>query len=122
MSTPTADPHAVVTAVARRRTRSARLRRRRRQVVFWLVVAVLAGTGTFAAGLLAAPVDYSFEPQAPQAVLLLDSHGRPFATIRSPQNEDPVSSKQIPQVMTDAIMAAEDERILAHRAVDPLPA
>jgi penicillin-binding protein 1A len=122
MSTPTADPHAVVTAVAERRTRSARLRRRRRQVIFWLVVAVLAGTGTFAAGLIAAPVDYSFQPQAPQAVLLLDSHGRPFATIRSPQNEEPVTSAQIPQVMKDAIVAAEDERFFAHSGVDPLAA
>ena len=122
MSTPTPDPHAVVTAVAERRTRSAQLRRRRRQVVFWLVVAVVAGTGTFAAGLLAAPVDYSFQPEAPQAVLLLDSQGRPFATIRSPQNEEPVTSEQIPQVMKDAIVAAEDERFFAHKGVDPLAA
>jgi len=122
MSTPTADPHAVVAAVAERRTRSARLRRRRRQVVFWLVVAVLAGTVTFAAGLLAAPVDYSFEPQAPQAVILLDDQGRPFATIRSPQNAEPVTDKQIPKVMRDAIVAAEDERFFAHSGVDPLAA
>ena len=87
-----------------------------------MVVAVLAGTGTFVAGLLAAPVDYSFQPQAPQAVLLLDMHGRPFATIRSPQNEEPVASKQIPQVMKNAIVAAEDERFFAHSGVDPLAA
>ena len=122
MSTTTPDPQAVVAAVAQRRTRSARLRRRRRQVVFWLVVAVLAGTVTFAAGLLAAPVDYSFEPVAPQAVILLDSHGHPFATIRSPQNAEPVSGKDIPQVMKDAIVAAEDERFFAHSGVDPLAA
>src|SRR4051794_6935589 len=122
MSTTTPAPQAVVAAVAQRRTRSARLRRRRRQVVFWLVVAVLAGTVTFAAGLLAAPVDYSFEPVAPQAVILLDSHGHPFATIRSPQNAEPVSGKDIPQVMKDAIVAAEDERFFAHSGVDPLAA
>jgi penicillin-binding protein 1A len=122
MSTPSSAPDAVVTAVAARRTRSARLRRRRRQVVLWLVVALLAGTATFAAGLLAAPVDYSFEPQAPQAVILLDSHGRPFATIRSPQNEEPVDGKQIPQVIKDAFVAAEDERFFAHSGVDPLAA
>jgi penicillin-binding protein 1A len=122
MSTPPPDPQAVVAAVAERRTRSARLRRRRRQVILWFVVAGLAGTGTFAAGLLAAPVDYSFEPQAPQAVLLLDNHGRPFATIRSPQNEEPVTSKQIPAVMKNAIVAAEDERFFAHKGVDPLAA
>ena len=86
------------------------------------MLAVLAGSITFAAGLLAAPVDYSFQPQAPQAVLLLDSHGRPFATIRSPQNEEPVSTSQIPQVVKDAFVAAEDERFFAHKGVDPLAA
>src|SRR3954452_3092399 len=122
MSTTTPDPQAVVDAGAQGRRRSGGLRRRRRQVVFWLVVAVLAGTVTFAAGLLAAPVDYSFEPQAPRAVILLDSHGHPFATIRSPQNAEPVPGKDIPQVMKDAMVAAEDERFFAHRGVDPLAA
>ena len=86
MTAPARAPRDVVKAVAERRSRSARLRRRRRQVVLWLVLAIIAGTVTFAAGLLAAPVDYSFQPEAPQAVILLDSAGKPFATIRSPQN------------------------------------
>ena len=90
--------------------------------MLWLVLAAVAGTVTFGAGLLAAPVDYTFQPEAPQAVLLLDMHGRPFATIRSPQNEDPVTSDQIPVVMKDAIVAAEDERFFAHSGVDPLAA
>jgi penicillin-binding protein 1A len=122
MTTPTRAPHAVVTAVTERRSRSARVRRRRRQLLLWLVVGVLTGTVTFGAGLLAAPVDYSFQPAPPQAVLLLDSHGRVFATIRSPQNEEPVTSKDIPQVMKNAIVAAEDERFFAHSGVDPLAA
>jgi penicillin-binding protein 1A len=122
MTAPAPAPHAVVTAVAERRSRSARLRRRRRQVVLWLVLAMVAGAVTFAAGLLAAPVDYSFQPQAPQAVILLDSHGRPFATIRSPQNEDPVTTAQIPTVVRDAFVAAEDERFFAHSGVDPIAA
>jgi penicillin-binding protein 1A len=112
----------VVTAVAERRSRSRRLRRRRRQVLLWLVVGALVSTVTFAAGLLAAPVDYSFQPEPPQAVLLLDSHGRVFATIRSPQVEEPVASRDIPQVMKNAIVAAEDERFFEHRGVDPLAA
>jgi penicillin-binding protein 1A len=110
----------VVAAVARRRTRSARLRRRRRQVALWAIVAVLVGVGSFGAGLVAAPLDYSFHPQAPQAVLLLDSDGRVFATIRSPQDQEPVRSAQIPTVVKDAVVAAEDERFFSHSGVDPL--
>jgi penicillin-binding protein 1A len=110
----------VVAAVVERRTRTARRRRRRRHVVLWLLLAVLVGIGAFAGGLLAAPIDYGFEPLPPQAVLLLDSSGRLFATIRAPQEQEPVASKDIPQVLKDAVVAAEDERFFAHRGVDPL--
>jgi penicillin-binding protein 1A len=114
------SPHQVVAAVAERRSRSARLRRRRRQLALWVVVAGLVGAGSFGAGLLAAPLDYSFQPLPPQAVLLLDSAGRVFATIRAPQDQEPVRSDQIPAVMKNAVVAAEDERFFAHRGVDPL--
>ncbi|MDQ1703892.1 MAG: hypothetical protein QOF18_258, partial [Frankiaceae bacterium] len=114
------SPHQVVAAVAERRSRSARLRRRRRQLALWVVVAGLVGAGSFGAGLLAAPLDYSFQPLPPQAVLLLDSAGRVFATIRAPQDQEPVRSDQIPAVMKNAVVAAEDERFFAHRGVVPL--
>jgi len=86
----------------------------------WFVVAVLVGVGSFGAGLLAAPLDYSFQPTPPQAVLLLDSHGRVFGTIRAPQDQEPVPSSEIPPVMKNAIVAAEDERFFNHSGVDPL--
>src|SRR4051794_7324882 len=114
------SPQLVVAAVAARRFRSAQARRRRRQVALWGLVAVLVGMGSFGAGLLAAPLDYAFQPAAPKAVLLLDSSGNVFATIRSPQDREPVTSKQIPNVMKQAVVAAEDERFFEHSGVDPL--
>ena len=113
---------AVLDAVTERRSRTARVRRRRRQLALWFLAAILVGTTTFGAGLLAAPVDYNFQPQAPQSVLLLDDRNRVFATLRSPQAEEPVPGSQIPQVMKNAIVAAEDERFFAHSGVDPLAA
>jgi penicillin-binding protein 1A len=113
-------PTRVVAAVVERRSRSARRRRRRRYVVLWMLLAVVVGLGAFAGGLLAAPIDYGFEPLPPQAVLLLDSSGRLFATIRAPQDQEPVPSADIPQVLKDAVVAAEDERFFEHRGVDPL--
>jgi penicillin-binding protein 1A len=110
----------VATAVAERRFRSARARRRRRQLAVWALVGVLAGAGSFGAGLLAAPLDYDFQPLPPQAVLLRDHDGRVFATIRAPQDQEPVRSADIPNVMKQAIVAAEDERFFEHRGVDPL--
>ncbi|MDQ1697544.1 MAG: penicillin-binding protein [Frankiaceae bacterium] len=119
-SLPPRTPNVAVAAVAERRSRTARLRRRRRQIALWMVVAVLVGAGSFGAGLLAAPLDYSFQPVPPQAVFLLDSDGRFIATIRAPQDQEIVRSDQIPAVMKNAVVAAEDERFFAHRGVDPL--
>src|SRR3954453_18788649 len=116
----TRRPRDVGTALAQRRSRSAMLRRRRRQVALWTVVAALVGAGSFGAGLIAAPLDYSFQPVAPKAVLLVDSAGRVFATIRAPQDQEPVPSRQIPAVLKNAVVAAEDERFFAHRGGDPL--
>src|SRR3954466_10770048 len=113
-------PTRVVAAVVERRSRTARRRRRRRHVILWMLLATVVGAGAFAGGLLAAPIDYGFEPLPPQAVLLLDSSGRVFATVRAPQDQEPVPSADIPQVLKNAVVAAEDERFFAHRGVDPL--
>ena len=110
----------VVVAVAERRSRRARARRRRRQVALWAVVAVLVGVGSFGAGLLAAPIDYNFQPIQPKSVLLLDNSGRFVASIRSPQDQELVSSQKIPVVLKNAVVAAEDERFFEHAGVDPL--
>ena len=124
IQSPARPPHGgtseVASAVARRRFRTTYLRKRRRQVALWLVVAVLVGIGSFGAGLLAAPIDYSFQPEPPQAVLLLDASGKVFATLRSPQDQEPVASADIPKFMKDAVVAAEDERFFQHAGVDPL--
>ena len=124
IQSPARPPHGgtseVASAVARRRFRTTYLRKRRRQVALWLVVAVLVGIGSFGAGLLAAPIDYSFQPEPPQAVLLLDASGKVFATLRSPQDQEPVPSADIPKFMKDAVVAAEDERFFQHAGVDPL--
>jgi penicillin-binding protein 1A len=107
-------------AVVARKTRNAQARRRRRQVVGWAALAIIVGTVSFAAGLVAAPLDYNFRPVPPKSVLLLDSEGQPFATVRSPQVEDPVPGSQIPLVMRQAIVAAEDSRFYSNSGVDLL--
>jgi penicillin-binding protein 1A len=106
-------------AIAARRSRSAHIKRRRRQVLFWAVAAVVVGAVAFGSGLVAAPLDYNFEPVPPRSVLLLDSDGQSFATVRSPQIEDPVAASKIPVVMRQAIVAAEDETFYSNRGVDP---
>ena len=49
-----------------------------------LVLALLVGTTTFVAGLLAAPFDVRAVPPAPKPVLLLAADGTQFGQIRPP--------------------------------------
>jgi penicillin-binding protein 1A len=107
-------------AIAARRNRAAHVRRRRRQVLGWLTLAAVVGLSSFAAGLLAAPLNYDFQPVPPKSVLLLDQSGRQFATIHSPQIEHPVPASDIPLVMRQAMVAAEDKSFYSNSGVDPL--
>jgi penicillin-binding protein 1A len=107
-------------AIAARRNRAAHVRRRRRQVLGWLVLAVIVGLVSFAAGLVAAPLNYNFQPVPPKSVQLLDSTGQVFATIHSPQIEHPVPASKIPLVMREAIVAAEDKSFYSNAGIDPI--
>src|SRR3954451_18604066 len=102
------------------RPRGARQRRRRRHlIVLWVMVALISGTGAFTAGLLSAPVDFT-TPAPPKSALLLDSAGKVFATVRSPYQREEVPAGQIPLVMRDAIVSAEDRNFFKNSGVDPL--
>ncbi|HUR14410.1 MAG TPA: transglycosylase domain-containing protein [Mycobacteriales bacterium] len=82
-----------------------------------LVLATAVGSVTFVAGLLAAPIDLAVAPP-PSSVLLLAADGRQFATLQPTERHDNVAAQDIPQVMRDAIISAEDENFLTHRGVD----
>src|SRR3954467_9044186 len=123
--------HAPARKVAPRPRRAApvptRARRRRRsragtvaRVLLVGIVACVVGATTFVTGLLAAPIDLAVPPP-PKSALLMASDGRTqFATIPPPQRRTVVPPEDIPQVMRHAIIAAEDERFLEHKGVDPL--
>jgi penicillin-binding protein 1A len=115
--TPARDPR---TILADHRQRRARGRRRRRWVVVWLVMAAVVSLACFGAGLLAAPIDYNFQPVPPKAVQLVDEQGHVFATIEPPQQQKPVTSSQIPAVVKQAFVAAEDQRFYSENGVDPI--
>ena len=112
---------------SRARQHAAQRRRRRRRarlVARALLVGVLAlvvGIGTFVGGLLSAPIDFqrALAP-TPAAAILLAADGRQFATIEPPEKREEVKGSDIPEVMRQAIISAEDERFLKHNGVDPL--
>jgi membrane peptidoglycan carboxypeptidase len=88
-----------------------------------LLVAVLAVVVTlmsFAGGLLTAPFSVRAAPPPPAPVLLLASDGTPFGQIRPAQRQEVLAAEDIPDVLRQAVMSAEDSRFLWHRGVDPL--
>jgi len=117
---PSSRRRSAADALAARKRRTDHARRRRRQVLLWALLAVVVAFVSFGSGLVAAPLNYAFHPTVPRSVLLLDASGQPFATIRSPQVEVPVSGAQIPKVMREAIVAAEDKSFYSNSGVDVL--
>ena len=85
-----------------------------------LVLALVVGVTTFVGGLLAAPLDVRAVPPAPKPVLLLGADGTQFGQIRPAQRREVLPGDQIPEVVRQAIISAEDARFLDHRGVDPL--
>ena len=102
-------------------TSTAAHRRRRRplvgHVVGWTAVGAVVCIMAFIAGLLVAPVDLALPP-APQSVVLLASDGRFAASIRAPEIRSDATADDIPDVMRQAVVAAEDARFLDHNGVD----
>ncbi len=97
-------------------------RHRRHPVLAGFAVALLAVVvfvGSTAAGLLAAPVDFT-PPAPPRPALILDRNGKLIGEIASPQQRIEVPAAQIPDVMRNAVVAAEDKSFYSNSGVDPL--
>jgi penicillin-binding protein 1A len=90
------------------------------RLILVAIVAMAVAATTFVSGLLAAPIDFAVPPP-PKSALLLAKDGRTqFATLRPPTRRDIVPAGDIPAVMREAIISAEDERFLQHKGVDPI--
>ncbi|HEX8004749.1 MAG TPA: transglycosylase domain-containing protein [Mycobacteriales bacterium] len=97
-----------------------RVRRRRRfPYVRWTLLAAFVAVVSFVAGMLVAPIDLTVPARLPTA-LLLDSSERFYASIRAPEIREDVASAEIPEVLRNAVIAAEDERFFSHKGVDPV--
>ncbi|MGH3744551.1 MAG: transglycosylase domain-containing protein [Mycobacteriales bacterium] len=88
-------------------------------MLLWLFTAALVFVGTVGAGLLAAPVDFT-PPAPPRPALIVDRNGVLLGEIASPEQRTEVPADQIPTVMRDAVVAAEDKRFYDSGGVDPV--
>ena len=85
-----------------------------------LLLALGVGLSSFVTGLLAAPLDIKAVPPAPKSVLLLAADGTQFGLVRPSRRREVIKASDIPEVMRQAIISAEDARFLEHQGVDPV--
>ncbi len=90
------------------------------KILLVLVLALVVALSTFIKGLLAAPFDLKAIPPAPKSILLLAADGTQFGLIRPAERREIISPQDIPEVMRQAIISAEDARFLDHNGVDAL--
>ena len=90
------------------------------RVLLVAALAVVVALTSFVGGLLSAPFDVRAAPPPPQPVLLLASDGTQFGQIRPAQRQQVIAAEDIPDVLRQAIMSAEDSRFLEHQGVDPI--
>ncbi len=103
----------------RRGSRDGRPRRVVR-VALVLLLAVLTTAGAFVGGLLAAPVSFQLPP-APRPVLVYAADGTTqVAEILPAERREPVPAAELPEILREAIVSAQDERFLEHGGVDLL--
>ncbi len=88
-------------------------------VLGWTVLALVVFAASSAGGLLAAPVDFT-PPPAQRPALILDRNGKIIGEIATPQQRVDVPASQIPDVMRDAVVAAEDKTFYSNSGVAPL--
>ncbi len=114
---------------------ASRVRRRRRksQHHIWrriaIPIVILVGLAVIAGGVAAAwalniynsaPPLSSLKPvQKGRSSAIYDSEGKLIGFIHSENVRQPVSAKQLPQVLRDATVAIEDRNFFSHGALDP---
>jgi len=86
----------------------------------WFLLGILTFTGI--AGLAWILTQVPLPPEAPQAqtTIIYDASGAQLATLHGSENRFPVKLEQVPKVVQDAVLAAEDRKFFRHGGVDPV--
>jgi penicillin-binding protein 1A len=103
-------------ATGPRRRRSWLWRYRRILFLFGLLGATAIGGIAYVIAQVPLPKD---APLA-QTTILTDASGKQLAVLHGDENRLPVKLNQVPKVLQDAVVAAEDRKFFSHSGVDPV--
>ena len=86
----------------------------------WFLLGIL--TVTALAGVAWVLTQIPLPPEAPQAqtTILYDAGGAQLATLPGVENRYPVTLDQVPPVLVNAVVSAEDRNFFKHGGIDPL--
>ena len=96
-----------------------------RRLFRWLwalfIFGVLAGgVAFFALSAYISSVPLPPEAVQVQTAYVFDVNGKPLATLTNGENRESIKLAEVPRVVIDAVLAAEDRRFYEHGGVDPL--
>ena len=86
----------------------------------WFLLGLLTLTGLAGAAWVIAQVP--LPPEAPQAQtsVIYDATGAEIATLHGAENRYPVTLDQVPEVVQQAVVSAEDRKFFDHGGIDPI--
>ena len=81
---------------------------------------LLGATAIGGVAYVIAQVPLPKEAPLAQTTVLTDASGAQLAVIHGAENRFPVKLAQVPKVLQDAVVSAEDRKFFQHSGVDPL--
>ncbi len=108
---------------AGRRPRSTPAARRRRSFVWrfrrlFFLLTLLFVAGVAGAAWVLVAVELPAEAPPAQTTFIYDAHGTQLAALSGEEDRVTVALDEVPQVLIDAVLAAEDRKFFAHTGVD----
>ncbi|HEX7276236.1 MAG TPA: transglycosylase domain-containing protein, partial [Acidimicrobiales bacterium] len=86
----------------------------------WFLFGVIVVTALAGAAWVLTQVPLPPEAALPQTTIIYDAAGNQLATLHGQENRFPIKLDQVPQVVQDAVVAAEDRKFFQHGGIDPL--
>jgi len=86
----------------------------------WFLFGLLTLTGLAGAAWVIAQVPLPPEVPQAQTSVIYDATGAEMATVHGTENRYPVTLEQIPEVMQQAVVSAEDRKFFSHGGIDPV--
>ncbi len=86
----------------------------------WFLFGVILVTALAGAAWVLTQVPLPPEAALPQTTIIYDATGNQLATLHGQENRFPVKLDQVPAIVQNAVIAAEDRKFFQHGGIDPL--